>query len=98
MTEVEPVSSMDVYKEAHCGYCAMRAFCHKRWYAETDKVDYCIYDCIRGTKSGEDSSLVHFNGATQRSFHAPPCAWASIYCHCKPTPFECKYRGLDLDN
>ena len=26
MTEVEPVSSMDVYEEAHCGYCEPCAF------------------------------------------------------------------------
>ena len=42
MTEVEPVSSMGVYEEAHCGYCEPCAFlvacrvvsCRKRWYAE----------------------------------------------------------------
>ena len=68
----------------------------KRWYAKTDKADYHIYDRIRETTSGEDPSLVHFNGATQRSFHAPPCVWESIYCYREPTPSECKYRGLDL--
>ena len=26
MTEVEPVSSMGVYEEAHCGYCESCAF------------------------------------------------------------------------
>ena len=42
MTEVEPVFSMGVYEEAHCGYCEPCAFlvacrvvsCHKRWYAK----------------------------------------------------------------
>jgi len=99
------VSSIHVYEEAHCGYWEPRAFlvacrdvsCRKRWYAETDEVDYRIYDRIGGTKSMENPSLVHFDGATQRSFHAPPRAWESIYCHREPTPFECAYRGLDLD-
>ena len=98
-------SSIHVYEEAHCGYWEPRAFlvacrdasCRSRWYAETDEVDYHVYDRIGGTKSGENPSLVHFDGATQRSFHSPPRAWESIYCHREPTPFECAYRGLDLD-
>lgn len=98
------IASIHVYEEAHCGYWEPRAFlvacrdvsCRKHWYAETDEVDYQIYDRIGGTESGEPS-LVHFDGATQRSFHAPPRAWESIYCQREPEPFECKYRGLDLD-
>lgn len=99
------VASIHVYEEAHCGYWEPRSFlvacrdasCRKRWYAETDEVDYEIYERIGGTSSGEGPSLVHYDGATQRSFHAPPRAWESIYCHREPTPFECAYRGLDLD-
>lgn len=98
------IASIHVYEEAHCGYWEPRSFlvacrdvsCRKRWYAETDGVDYEVYERIGGTKSGSPS-LVHFDGATQRSFHAPPRAWESIYCHREPTPFECAYRGLDLD-
>lgn len=99
------VSSIHIYEEAHCGFWEPRSFlvacrdssCRKRWYAETDEVDYQVYDRIGGTKEGEKPSLVHFDGATQRSFHSPPRAWESIYCHREPEPFECAYRGLDLD-
>jgi len=98
------IASIHIYEEAHCGYWEPRSFlvacrdvsCRKHWYAETDEVDYQIYERISGTKSGEPS-LVHFDGATQRSFHAPPRAWETIYCHRDPEPFECAYRGLDLD-
>ncbi len=45
--------------------------CHKHFYAEPDEVDYQVYDLIGVTWSGE-RSLVHFDGATQRSFQAPP--------------------------
>lgn len=98
------VSSIHIYEEAHCGFWEPRSFlvacrdsgCRKRWYAETDEVDYQVYDRIGGTKGGEKPSLVHFDGATQRSFHSPPRAWESIYCHREPEPFECAYRGLDL--
>lgn len=97
------IASIHVYEEAHCGYWEPRAFlvacrdvsCRKRWYAETDEVDYQIYERIGGTKSGQQS-LIHFDGATQRSFHSPPRAWESIYCRREPVPFECAYRGLDL--
>eukprot|EP00581_Thalassiosira_minuscula_P007940 CAMPEP_0183712238 /NCGR_PEP_ID=MMETSP0737-20130205/7413_1 /TAXON_ID=385413 /ORGANISM="Thalassiosira miniscula, Strain CCMP1093" /LENGTH=881 /DNA_ID=CAMNT_0025940817 /DNA_START=299 /DNA_END=2944 /DNA_ORIENTATION=- len=99
------VASLHIYEEAHCGYWEPRAFlvacrdvsCRKQWYSETDEVDYQIYERIGGTVSGEEPSLVHFDGATQRSFHSPPRAWESIYCQREPTPFECAYRGLDLE-
>jgi len=99
------IASIHIYEEAHCGFWEPRAFlvacrdagCRKNWYAETDEVDYQIYERIGGTKSGEVPSLVHFDGATQRSFHTPPRAWETIYCHREPQPFECAYRGLDLD-
>lgn len=98
------VASIHIYEEAHSGHWEPLAFlvacrdvsCRRRWYAETDEVDYQIYERIGGTKSG-NPSLVHFDGATQRSFWVPPRAWESIYCHREPTPFECAYRGLDLD-
>mmetsp|Transcript_13597 Transcript_13597/g.29438 ORF Transcript_13597/g.29438 Transcript_13597/m.29438 type:complete len:882 (+) Transcript_13597:168-2813(+) len=99
------VASIHVYEESHCGFWEPRSFlvacrdvgCRKRWYAETDEVDYQVYERIGGTESGENPSLVHFDGATQRSFWAPPRAWETIYCHREPTPFECEYRGLDLE-
>jgi len=98
------IASIHVYEEAHCGYWEPRSFlvacrdvsCRLRWYAATDAVDYQIYKRVGGTKSGRPN-LVHFDGATQRSFHSPPRAWESIYCRRMPTPFECAYRGLDLE-
>ncbi|KAL7516475.1 hypothetical protein ACHAWX_001486 [Stephanocyclus meneghinianus] len=98
------VAAIFVYEEAHCGRWEPNSFlvacrdvsCRKQWYAETDEVDYQIYERIGGTKSGEPS-LIHFDGATQRSFQMPPRAWETIYCRREPEPFECAYRGLDLD-
>lgn len=98
------IASIHIYEEAHCGFLEPRSFlvacrdvsCRKRWYAETDEVDYQIYERI-GAHLGVGPSLIHFDGATQRSFHMPPRAWESIYCHREPEPFECAYRGLDLD-
>jgi len=98
------IHSIHIYEEAHCGTWEPLSFlvacrdssCRKQWYSETDEVDYQVYERIGGTKSGEPS-LVHFDGATQRSFHVPPRAWESIYCRREPEPFECAYRGLDLD-
>ncbi|KAL7445384.1 hypothetical protein ACHAXH_008033 [Discostella pseudostelligera] len=98
------VRSIHIYEEGHLGYYEPRSFlvacrdvsCRKHWYAETDEIDYQIYERIGDMKSGEPS-LVHYDGATQRSFHAPPRAWENIYCLREPTPFECDYRGLDVD-
>ena len=98
------VAAIFIYEESHCGRWEPNSFlvacrnvsCRKHWYAETDEVDYNIYDRIGGTKSGEPS-LIHFDGATQRSFQMPPKAWETIYCRREPEPFECAYRGLDLD-
>ena len=58
MTEVEPVSSMGVYEEAHCGYCEPCAFlvacrvvsCRKRWYAEMG--------AFQSSKTQSDNQLV----------------------------------------
>lgn len=98
------IHSIHIYEEGHLGYYEPRSFlvacrdvsCRRRWYAETDEVDYQIFERIGEQKSGE-SSLVHYDGATQRSFHAPPRAWENIYCLREPEPFECAYRGLDMD-
>ena len=104
LLEAHPgIASLHVYEEAHCGYWEPRAFlvacrdasCRQRWYAETDEVDYQVYERIGGTASGAPS-LLHFDGANQRSFRAPPRAWETLYCRREPTPFECAYRGLDL--
>lgn len=98
------VAAIFVYEEAHCGRWEPNSFlvacrdvsCRRHWYAETDEVDYQIYDRIGGTVS-EAPSLIHFDGATQRSFQMPPRAWETIYCRREPEPFECAYRGLDMD-
>lgn len=98
------INSIFVYEEAHCGFHEPKSFlvacrdvsCRKHWYAETDEVDYQIYERIGGTVS-EKPSLVHFDGATQRSFQAPPRAWETVYCRREPEPFECAYVGLDMD-
>ena len=103
--EADPnVAAVLIYEESHCGRWEPNSFlvacrdisCRKHWYAETDEVDYMIYERIGGTKS-EEPSLIHFDGATQRSFQMPPKAWETIYCRREPEPFECAYRGLDMD-
>lgn len=103
--EADPdVAAVFIYEESHCGRWEPNSFlvacrdisCRKQWYAETDEVDYQIYDRIGGTKS-EMPSLIHFDGATQRSFQMPPKAWETIYCRREPEPFECAFRGLDMD-
>lgn len=96
------IKSIFIYEEAHCGFYEPKAFlvacrdvtCRRHWYAETDEIDYAIYDRIGGLKDGKPS-LVHYDGATQRSFQAPPRAWETVYCRREPEPFECAYRGLD---
>ena len=98
------IASIHIYEEAHCGFWEPRAFlvacrdvsCRKNFYADTDVIDYLVYERVGVTKSGA-RSLINFDGATQRSFQAPPRAWETIYCLREPTPFECNYRGLDLD-
>ena len=103
--EADPnVKAVFIYEESHAGRWEPNSFlvacrdisCRKQWYAETDEVDYQIYDRIGGTVS-EEPSLIHFDGATQRSFQMPPRAWETIYCRREPEPFECAYRGLDMD-
>jgi hypothetical protein len=103
--EADPdVAAVFIYEESHCGRWEPNSFlvacrdisCRKQWYAETDEVDYQIYDRIGGTKS-EMPSLIHFDGATQRSFQMPPKAWETIYCRREPEPFECAFRGLDMN-
>lgn len=105
LLEVNPnIASIFIYEEAHVGFWEPTSFlvacrdvsCRKNWYAETDEVDYNIYDRIGGSKSNEPS-LIHFDGATQRSFQMPPRAWETVYCRREPEPFECAYRGMDLD-
>ena len=97
------VASVHVYEEAHCGYLEPRSFlvacrdvgCRRNWYADVDAVDSLVVQRVGRSKSGVPS-LVHYDGATHRSFQAPPRAWEEIYCRREPTPFECAYRGLDL--
>ena len=80
------IASIHIYEEAHCGFwepCSFLVACRdissrKHWFAETDEIDYQIYERIGGTNSGAPS-LVHFDGALQCSFHMPPRAWETIY-------------------
>lgn len=96
------VAAMFVYEEAHSGFEEPHSFlavcknasCRSRWYAESDAVDFEIYERIVRTESNE-RALVHFDGSTQRSYQVPPKAWETVYCRREPTPFECAYRWLD---
>lgn len=96
------VAAMFVYEEAHSGFEEPHSFltvcksatCRSRWYAESDAVDFQVYERIVRTKSKE-RALVHFDGSTQRSYQVPPKAWETVYCRREPTPFECAYRWLD---
>jgi len=102
LEELPEVAGMFVYEEAHSGFEEPHSFlsvcksanCRSRWYAESDAIDYQVYDRIVRTKSKE-RALVHFDGSTQRSYQVPPKAWETVYCRREPTPFECAYRWLD---
>jgi spermidine synthase len=96
------VAAMFVYEEAHSGFEEPHSFlavcksasCRSRWYAESDAIDFQVYERIVRTKSKE-RALVHFDGSTQRSYQVSPKAWETVYCRREPTPFECAYRSLD---
>lgn len=103
LLESDPnVNSIHVYEEAHCGYFEPRSFvvacrdvsCRRNWYGDVDAVDSMVVDRVGRSVSGRPS-LVHYDGATHRTFQAPPRAWEEIYCRREPRPFECAYRGLD---
>ena len=95
-------AAMLVYEEAHCGYFEPQSFlavcrsasCRKRWYLDTDAIDFAVYERIIKTKSGVPAMSV-YDGATQQRFITPPRAWEEVYCRREPTPVECGYRGLD---
>jgi spermidine synthase len=100
------VKVMIVYEEAHCGFNEPHSFLvvgksadiRNRWHAESDVVDYEIYDrIVLSANDDPESILVHFDGSTQHSYHAPPKAWETVYCRREPTPFECAYLHLDMD-
>jgi spermidine synthase len=99
---IPEVAAMLVYEEAHSGYDEPHSFltvcksanCRSRWYAESDAIDYQVYDRIVRTKSKE-RALIHFDGSTQHLYKVPPKAWETVYCRREPTPFECAYRSLD---
>ena len=104
LLESDPnVNSIHVYEEAHCGYFEPRSFliacrdvsCRRNWYGDVDAIDSLVVDRVGRSVSGRPS-LVHYDGATHRTFQAPPRAWEEIYCRREPQPFECAYRGLDL--
>uniref|UniRef100_A0A7S4MHK2 PABS domain-containing protein n=1 Tax=Odontella aurita TaxID=265563 RepID=A0A7S4MHK2_9STRA len=95
-------AAMLVYEEAHCGFNEPHSFlvvckspkCRARWYAESDAIDFWVYDRVNPTNDGE-ISLLHYDGSTQRSYQVPPRAWETVYCRREPMPFECDYRFLD---
>jgi len=97
-------TAMLVYEEAHCGFEEPRGFmvvcksenCRHQWYADSDAIDFEVYQRIRHTKSGENA-LSHYDGATQYTFSVTPKAWETVYCRREPMPEECHYRGLDMD-
>jgi len=105
MLENHPkTAAMLVYEEAHCGFLEPHSFlvvcknvkCRDRWYAGSDAVDFQIYERIRNTKA-KQPALVHFDGSTQYTYQFPPKAWETVYCRRDPEPFECAFRGLDLN-
>jgi len=104
MLEGHPnTAAMLVYEEAHCGFNEPHSFltvcksdtCRERWYAGSDAVDFQIYERIFHTAS--TPTLQHFDGSTQYSYQFPPKAWETVYCRREPTPYECQFRGLDLN-
>eukprot|EP00591_Stephanopyxis_turris_P011650 CAMPEP_0195507592 /NCGR_PEP_ID=MMETSP0794_2-20130614/1008_1 /TAXON_ID=515487 /ORGANISM="Stephanopyxis turris, Strain CCMP 815" /LENGTH=781 /DNA_ID=CAMNT_0040634329 /DNA_START=63 /DNA_END=2408 /DNA_ORIENTATION=- len=104
LEEHSDTAAMLVYEEAHCGFNEPHSFlvickshtCRKQWYAGADAIDFQIYERIAVTHSKE-RALQHFDGSTQYSYQYPPKAWETVYCRREPTPFECAYRGLDMD-
>ena len=100
------VKAMLIYEEANCGFNEPHSFLvvgistdiRSRWHAESDVVDYEIYDrIVLAANDDTVHPLVHFDGSTQHSYHAPPKAWETIYCRREPTPFECAYLHLDMN-
>jgi len=100
----DDTAAMFIYEEAHCGFLSPISFlvvckdksCRKRWFSASDAIDNEIYDRISDTVD-EKSSLIHFDGSTQVNFRYPPIAWETVYCRRDPVPFECDYRGLDIE-
>lgn len=92
-----------IFEEAHNGNEEPTAFlvsckhssCRKRWYTNTDTLDYEIHHRIKSTKSN-DPALFHYDGGTQFTYQNVGRAWETVYCRREPMPFECAYRGLDL--
>ena len=100
----ENAGAMFVYEEAHNGGEKPNAFltlcksanCRDLWYADAMVIDYEIGVRMRRTKS-DKPILHHFDGGTHYLFQIPPRAWEEVYCRRYPRPFECDYRGLDLN-
>ena len=94
MTEVEPVSSMDVYEEAHRVYCEPCAFlvacrvvsCRKRWYAEMG--------AFQSSKTQSDNQPVRSCDG-----HAFPCRLGALHCSwCnRIASYTTKYDDLRLE-
>lgn len=106
MLEEHPdTGALMVYEEAHCGFAVPMAFlivckdasCRKNWYAASDEKDTEIYTRLRNPVEEGTQLLVHYDGSTQESFQYTPIAWETIYCRRDPVPFECAYRGLDME-
>ena len=96
--------AMFVYEESHTGFYEPHSFlvacksssCRKHWYANINAIDFQIYERIPNKKNNE-AALVHYDGATHSQYRYAPKAWETVYCRREPIPFECNYRGLDLN-
>ncbi len=96
--------AMMVYEEAHAGYDDPRDFltvcknksCRKRWYESPVAIDDEIYERIRRTHSAK-APLISFDGTTHYTYQTTPKGWEVVYCRREPQPWECQFRGLDLN-
>jgi len=106
------LNSMLVYEESRAGWADARSFlvgcasraCRNHWYAKNDIIDAEINKRIVNFVDVDDvddvdgeTSLVHYDGGTQRGYGYTPKGWENVYCRREPEPEECKYRRLDPD-
>jgi len=106
------LETMLVYDDSRAGWADARSFligcasnaCRNQWYAESDVVDAEIdkrtvnFVFVADAEDIDtDTSLVHFDGGTQRGYGLLARGWENTYCRREPEPEECKYRQLDPD-
>jgi len=96
-------AAMFIYEEADCGpdigvyvIVCKSVKCRENWYMNTDAVDFEIYNRIRATKS-KKAALAHYDGGTQHAYWYATKMHEAIYCRREPVPYECNFRGFDLD-